>query len=179
VKNSIFFMIWAAILFNTAVLNAQSIEDDTSKPLHITSDTMISDQTLAYVEFTGNVKATREDDVIHADSMKIYLKNSDDSTRQENSTSRKEGEKQTVEKIVASGHVEYISGDRKAFSDMAVYTTNDQVLILTGASPKVITGDSYVTGKKITLYRATNKVIVVSGKEQRVEALFNPKDRKE
>jgi len=129
---------------------------------------MIAQKDSSMVEFIGNVKATREDSVVFADSIKIYFV--DDNTNKDSSA------QSNVKKIVSTGNVRYTAGERKAFADKAVYTTHDEILILTGKSPKLITGSSFVTGKKITLFRKIDKVIVESDGAKRVEAFFNPED---
>lgn len=138
------------------------------KTLHVISDKMVARKDTSMVEFIGNVKATREDSVILADSIKIFIHSAE---------TKKEGETD-LKKIIATGNVEYTAGERKAFADKAVYTTKDEVLILTGKSPKLITGDSHVTGKKITLFRNEDRVIVESDGKTRVQAIFNPEDQK-
>ena len=81
-----------------------------------------------------------------------------------------------VKKIVSTGNVRYIAGEQKAYADKAVYTAKDEILILSGKSPKLTTGSSFVTGKKITLFRLQDKVLVESEDSKRVEAFFNPED---
>jgi lipopolysaccharide export system protein LptA len=137
-------------------------------PLHIVSDKMIAQKDTSMVQFTGNVKATREDSIIFADSIQIFFVNDDDNKNNETQSN--------VKKIVSEGNVKYTAGERQAFADKAVYTTKDEILVLTGKSPKLITGSSFVTGKKITLFRLSGKVIVESDENIRVEAVFNPED---
>jgi lipopolysaccharide export system protein LptA len=137
-------------------------------PLHIVSDKMIAQKDTSMVQFTGNVKATREDSIIFADSIQIFFVSDDDNKNNETQSN--------VKKIVSEGNVKYTAGERQAFSDKAVYTTKDEILVLTGKSPKLITGSSFVTGKKITLFRLSGKVIVESDENIRVEAVFNPED---
>ncbi|MCP4116014.1 MAG: hypothetical protein GY737_11535 [Desulfobacteraceae bacterium] len=132
---------------------------------------MISERNAAFVEFVGNAKATSRDSVVHADSIKVFL------YKDKEKKELKEEDEQNIKEILATGNVRFISGDRKAYAEKAVFTTADQTLILTGGSPKVITGESFVTGKKITVFRNDGRVVVESGKEKRVEALFNTKDR--
>jgi lipopolysaccharide export system protein LptA len=128
---------------------------------------MVAQKGTSMVEFIGNVKATREDSIVFADSIKIYF---DDDNKGKDAQSN-------VKEIISTGNVRYSAGDRKAFADKAVYTTQDAILVLTGKSAKLITGSSFVTGKKITLYRNQDKVIVESDSTQRVEAFFNPEDK--
>jgi lipopolysaccharide export system protein LptA len=137
-------------------------------PLHIVSDKMIAQKDTSMVEFTGNVKATREDSIIFADSIQIFFVNKDDN--------KPKDEQSNIKKIISEGNVKYTAGERQAFADKAVYIAKDETLILTGNAPKLITGSSFITGKKITLFRLSGKVIVESDENKRVEALFNPED---
>ena len=138
--------------------------------LYIVSDKMIAKKDTSMVEFIGNVKVTRDDSIILANSIKIYF--ADDNT-DKNSPAQS-----NIEKIISIGNVRYTAGDQKAFADKAVYTAHDEILVLTGKSPKLITGSSFVTGKKITLFRNQDKVIVESDGTKRVEAFFNPENNK-
>ncbi len=142
-------------------------EPEKEAPLHVVSDKMIAVRPSAMVEFIGNVKATRLDSTVYADSIKVFFNDSSGAETQPRGN---------VKKIISTGNVRYTAGDRKAFADRAVYTTADQILVLSGESAKLMTGTSFVAGKKITLYQAEDKVIVESDGTNRVEALFNPGD---
>lgn len=171
-KHLIFLVVWAVLLNPVALWAAEdTIPEDSS--LHVTSDTMISERDAAFVEFVGNAKATSRDSVVHADSIKVFL------YKDEEKKALAKEDEQNIKEILATGSVRFISGERKAFAEKAVYTTANQTLILTGGSPKVITGKSFVTGKKITVFRSNGRVVVESGKKKRVEALFNSNDRLE
>lgn len=156
------------ILVSAGHGQTQTEQNDKKAPLHVTSDQMIALKETSMVEFVGNVRATHQDSVMLADSIKVYF----------NETSKTDGDnpQSNVKKIVSTGNVRYTAGDRQAFADQAVYTAADETLVLTGKSPKLQTGESFVTGKKITLYRNDDKVLVESDGSQRVEALFNPED---
>ncbi len=147
---------------------AETSKEKSQQPIHVVSDKMTAQEKSSMVEFSGNVKAVMEDATLYADSIKIYF--FDDQSKRETDA------QSSVKQIISSGNVKYISKERKALADKAVYTTKDDILILTGKSPKLITGSSFVTGTKITLFRKENKVIVESDGEKRVEALFNPED---
>ena len=152
---------------------AQTSKDLSRQPLHVISDKMIAQEDSSMVEFIGNVKAEHEDSIVFADSIKIYFTTDKDTIDKNKKQIDTQG---SVKKIVSTGNVKFISEDRKAYADKAVYTTIDEVLILTGKAPKLITGSSFVTGKKITLFRKQGKIMVESNGTQRVEALFNPED---
>ncbi len=139
---------------------------------------MVAQKSSSMVEFSGNVKAVLNDSTVFADSIKIYFnadKDKDDQDKADQNK-KKTDEQNSIKKIISTGNVKYSAGERKAFADKAVYTTIDDKLVLTGKSPKLITGSSYVTGEKITFYRLQDKVIVESDNKKRVEAFFNPED---
>lgn len=137
--------------------------------LHVISDKMIAQRESSMVEFIGNVKATRLDSIVYADSIQVFF---------HDNNSKKNDSQNNVKQIISIGNVKYTAGDRKAFADKAVYTAQDEILILTGETAKLMTGSSFVTGKKITLYRLEDKVLVESDGTNRVEAMFNPEDNK-
>ena len=161
-------LICFVFLVKTNNVYSQTQTDANKAPLHVISDKMIAQKDTSMIEFIGNVKATRLDSIVFADSIKIYFV--DDKTDKDGSA------QSNVKKIISTGNVRYTAGERKAFSDKAVYTTHDEILVLTGKSPKLITGSSFVTGKKITLFRNQDKVIVESDGTKKVEAFFNPED---
>lgn len=155
------------MVLNAAPVLSQSENEISKAPLHVVSDKMIAQRELSMVEFIGNVKAVQEDSVVTADSIKVFFVES----------SEQSDAKSNVKQIISTGNVEYTAGERKAFADKAVYTAENETLVLTGKSPKLVTGTSFVTGKKITLYRNQDKVLVESDGKKRVEAMFNPEDR--
>ena len=163
-----FFLIGTALLWQTDTARPQTENTSNRTPLHVISDKMIARKDTSMVEFIGNVKATHFSSVVYAASIKIYFVTDNKGKANDAQTN--------IKKIISTGNVRYLAGERKAFADKAVYTTQDEILVLTGKSPKLITGSSYVTGKKITLYRNQDKVIVESDGTKRVEALFNPED---
>ncbi|RLB99005.1 MAG: hypothetical protein DRH34_13195 [Deltaproteobacteria bacterium] len=163
-----FFIVGFLFFFQTDIVCSQSQDGTTDIPVHVISDKMIAQKDTSMVEFIGNVKVTRADSIVFADSIKIYF--ADDNANKDSDA------QSNVKKIVSTGNVRYTVGDRKAFADKAVYTTHDNILVLTGKSPKLITGSSFVTGKKITLFRNQDKAIVESDGTKRVEAFFNPED---
>ncbi|MBF0469530.1 MAG: lipopolysaccharide transport periplasmic protein LptA [Desulfamplus sp.] len=140
------------------------------KKLHITSDSMLVEKESSIATFSGNVVATQGNSVITADSVIVLLFT--DKEKKANPANMT----QEIKSITASGNVKFTSDNRTAFADKAIYTASDQKIVLTGNAPKVMTGESYVTGKRIILFQNSGKVIVEGTKDKRVEALFNSKD---
>lgn len=162
------FPIHLSVLLNINLAYSEENKGLGEDPIRITSDSMVAEKGTSMVEFIGNVEATQLDSVLLADSMKVYFVTDKKKKNQAQSN---------ITKIVSTGNVRYTAGERKAFADEAVYTTVDDVLVLKGKAPRLVTGTSFVTGKKITLYRKQDKVLVESDGQKRVEALLNPEDK--
>jgi lipopolysaccharide export system protein LptA len=130
---------------------------------------MKAHQDESMVEFIGNVRADQDNTVLLADSIKIFLHPTQPDSPEKGNAGR-------IKQIVAATNVEYTAGDRKAFADKAVYTAEEDILVLTGKEARLLTGTSWVSGTKITLFRKQDRVLVESDGKTRVQALFNPED---
>ena len=156
----------------TRLQAAEKTADVPAEKVHITSDTMMFDDMKSQVEFTGNVVATRLDATIYADHVKVLLY----SEAEKKIRAAKEDTQapdDNVKQLIATGNVKVIQKDATATADKAVYNTTQRTIVLTGKSPTVLSGKNYVTGKKITLFQDTRRVIVEGGETRRVEAFFD------
>jgi lipopolysaccharide transport protein LptA len=137
---------------------------DLGRPIHITSDAVESDHTMGWVEFTGNVKATQEDAVITADRIKIFYRSDGASSTAAT----------TVEKIVSQGNVKILFDHKTktAVAELAEYTADQQVLVLSGGAPTVWSGENVIHGKKITFFQAEDRTVVEGDEKERVKATF-------
>ncbi|MDL1980831.1 MAG: hypothetical protein LWX02_05055 [Deltaproteobacteria bacterium] len=142
-----------------------------NKKIYITADKLIADSEAKCAEFIGNVRAVQEDTVITADRLKIFYKKVEDNNK--NLTS----DEGSIEKIISSGNVKINFDDKVAVAEHAVYTSETGVLVLTGPNSKVTSGTNFVSGEKITLYRAEDRMTVESGNKKRVEAVFYSKEK--
>jgi len=176
VRNSIFCKAIPGLIFCSVLLTLLLISSNISfaqnqqtgkNQFHVLSDKMVASQDKSMVEFSGNVKVTRQDEIITAGKARIFF----------NTNGKEKDTQNRVKKIVLEGNVQYTAGKRQAFADKAVYTAEDEILILTGESPKLKTGTNFVSGKKITLFRKQDKVVVEGSGKKRVEALFNPEEK--
>lgn len=139
--------------------------------IHITADRLESHHDMSWVEFTGNVVATRDDIVIAADRMKVFYKPGGD-------TSSGAG---AIEKIVSEGSVKIVfdNNTKTAVAEKAVYFADRQILELSGGSPSVSSGKNTVRGSKITLFHAENRSLVEGSESDRVEATVYVKNKEE
>ncbi len=157
------------VFFAYADDSATNPEKD-SKKIHITSDRLVADNEAMLAEFTGNVVATRETDVITADRLKIFYK------KGVNKKEKPAAGEEMIKKIVANGNVVIKFDDKVAMAQQAVYTAETGIIVLTGPNSKVTSGDNFISGEKITLYRSDDRMIVEGSKEKRVESVFYSKD---
>ncbi|WP_321493153.1 LptA/OstA family protein [uncultured Desulfobacter sp.] len=135
--------------------------------LKITSDKMTVSKDQSVVEFEGEVKAVRADSVLSADSLKVFFHTAE---------TKKDGQS-NIKRILAVGNVEYTDGEHKAFADEADYDMADEILMLTGEQARLLTGKSWISGRKITLFKAQGRVVVESAGTTKVEAFFDADDQ--
>ncbi|MFK5954651.1 MAG: LptA/OstA family protein [Desulfobacterium sp.] len=151
---------------------AEKTTDVPAEKVHITSDSMMFDEMNSQVEFTGNVVATRLDATIHADHV-IVLLYSEAEKKIRAVKVDAQAPDDNVKQLIATGNVKVIQKDATATADKAVYNTTKKTIVLTGKSPTVLSGKNYVTGKTITLFQDTRRVVVEGGENRRVEAFFD------
>ncbi len=168
------FLVWSAFFtgFTFAAENIPKTDQiPNEKKIYITANRLISDNKARYAEFTGNVKATQGTTTITAGRLKIYYK---ENLEKEANTAQGED---TIKKMVSNGNVIIKFDDRVATSDRAVYMTETKILILTGPGSTIKSENNSVTGEKITLYRDDGRIIVESGSEKQVKAIFQSGDK--
>ncbi|MBU1163527.1 MAG: hypothetical protein KKA75_05170 [Proteobacteria bacterium] len=160
-------IIIAGFMDSSAFAEGKNLKEN--KKIYITSDKLVADSEAKWAEFIGNVRAVQEDTVIIADRLKIFYK------KVGNNSSISDEE--SIEKIVSSGNVKINFEDKVAVAQHAVYTSETGVLVLTGPNSTVTSGTNFVSGEKITIYRAEDRMTVESGNKERVEALFYSKEK--
>jgi lipopolysaccharide export system protein LptA len=140
------------------------VNDNSS--IQIKSDNLVAYNEASYAEFTGNVSAIQGTTLITSDKLKIYY-----SKASENKGKKDTGE-ESIKKVVATGNVVIRSENRTAYTSMAEYTPASKVVVLSGPGSTVTSGNSSVSGEKITFYVNEDRVIVERSKEKQVEAVF-------
>lgn len=173
IKNNFFLTLLLSILLAAFLLNnafsAEMEKFDKNAEIHVSADLLVSDRNAGYAEFTGSVVATRDGSILTCNKLKVFYSEK---------SKEKEGEKPgAIDKMIATESVKLTFENKIAVAEKAVYTAADDSMVLTGGDPKVTSGNSYVSGKKIILFRTTGKVVVESGKTKRVNAEFHPQDK--
>ena len=166
-------LVLAAALIQATISSAQVAEKVASKKppagdekIQITADQLLSSSQDNYAEFIGNVEARQGAFVIKSDRLRIYYKNLQG--RPKNPAMGSE----SIEKIIASGHVKIWSDDRVAETDRAEWSVTDRIIVLSGENSKVTSGDNFITGSRITFYQVDGSIKVEGHNGQRVKATF-------
>jgi lipopolysaccharide export system protein LptA len=138
--------------------------------IQIVADKLITNSAEKFAEFTGDVRASQENFVITSERLRIYYRDEPDRSKDQT------GGRESIERLVASGHVQISSEDYKAETDQAEYDMNTQILVLTGENSIVKQGKNVLTGSKITVFRKTGQIKVESSPHKRIKAVFYPKE---
>jgi lipopolysaccharide export system protein LptA len=133
-------------------------------------------------EFTGGVEAESKDGRMRAMQVVAYLKPAQEKAPL-NGSGRGDGSKASVasvaggggfmggsvERVVATGHVEMEQPGRQATGEQVVYTASDGMFVLTGTPavlPKVVDGQrGTVTGTLLRFHSGDDNIVVSNGGE--------------
>jgi len=166
----IMLSVFAGAQDNAAALETIDPNDTnhTKDRIRITADKLVAKVDAAEIEFIGNVKTTRADAVITSDRLKIIY----DPDTVKNRTRGNKNE--SIQKIIATGHVKIVSDDILAETHRAEYTIKSKILVLLGEQSRVSQGGNSISGTKFTLYRSEGKLFVESEGENRIRAIVQP-----
>lgn len=140
------------------------------EPTEILADRLINNAAEKYAQFTGAVKATQGNFTITTDELRVYYEGDLFASQGGAAESR-------ITRIVAIGRVHVDSEQYNADADRLEYTPATEILVLTGESARVKSGQSFVSGAKITLNRRDGKAVAEAGPGARVKALLHPEDK--
>jgi lipopolysaccharide export system protein LptA len=137
-------------------------KDDRAQPVTVDADKMERFGKESLVIFTGNVVARQNNSVQYADRMEVYLD--------------EKGDK--ILRTVSTGSVRIITRDcRTGTARRAEYTDLEQRMVLIG-NARVWQEDNVVSGETITIFLSQDRSVVQGGKQERVKAVFYPKEEK-
>lgn len=139
-------------------------------PTEILSDRLVNDPAERLARFSGAVKAVQGDFSISADELRIYYEG-DLLTPEAGSNAGR------ILRIEAEGRVHIESPRYIAEADRMEYTPATDVIVLSGETARVTSGQSFISGSKITLDRRDGKAVAEGGPAVRVKARLHPEDR--
>ncbi|NJC87926.1 MAG: lipopolysaccharide transport periplasmic protein LptA [Desulfuromonas sp.] len=126
-------------------------------PVEISADRLEADDVAKSLVFIGHAVAKQGDITINGDRLIIYY-------------AAQGGD---VDRIIAEGSVRIVQGNRLATGSKAEYFRAEERMVLSG-SPRVTDGRNAIQGDQIELFLKENRSVVKSGKDGRVNALFQP-----
>ena len=132
-------------------------------PIDIRADTVTFDENQRRATYRGDVDARQGDARILSDRLDIVFE-----------AGEADGEMGEVRQISATGDVFYITPRERARGDRAVYTLEDDRIVMTG-DVVVTQGDNVITGRKLTIEVETGRS-TIDGQEGRVRTVITPRD---
>ena len=137
--------------------------DDKSAPVTVDADELENLQKEGLIIFTGKVVANQGNSTQYADRMEVYL----------------DAKGASIVRTVSTGSVRIITRDcRTGTAARVEYYDAEQRVVLIG-NARVWRDDNVVTGERITIYLAEDRSVVEGGKQERVKAVFYPKNEGE
>jgi lipopolysaccharide export system protein LptA len=135
-------------------------KDEKNPPLTVDADRMERFGRENLIIFSGNVVARRDNSVQYADRIEVYLDEKGD----------------RVLRTVSTGGVRIITKDcRTGTAQRAEYFDLEQRAVLIG-NARVWEDDNVVSGDTITLFISEERSVVQGGKQDRVKAVFHPRE---
>ncbi|MGH7279176.1 MAG: lipopolysaccharide transport periplasmic protein LptA, partial [Candidatus Rokuibacteriota bacterium] len=129
-------------------------------PVTVDADRMERFGKESLVVFTGNVVARQDNSVQHADRMEVYLDEKGD----------------RILRTVSTGNVRIVTRDcRTGTARRADYFDLEQRVVLIG-NARVWEEDNVVSGETITIFLSQDRSVVQGGQQERVKAVFYPRD---
>ena len=159
-------------------------------PLHITAAHLEADQKEGIIIFSGKVKAQYGDATLYADQLRVYFKKNPEAAAGGAAAPAKATPKakapaaeagapspleslgsQKIDRIVALGQVRLVQEDRVASGQEGVYYQDRDEVVLTG-NPQLWRAENTLKGERIIFNLKTNRVVVESSPQKRVEAVL-------
>ncbi|HXH84944.1 MAG TPA: lipopolysaccharide transport periplasmic protein LptA, partial [Candidatus Tectomicrobia bacterium] len=129
-------------------------------PVTVDADKMERFGKESLVVFTGSVVARHDNAVQHADRMEVYLDEKGD----------------RILRTVSVGNVRIVTRDCKTgTARRAEYLDLEQRVVLSGDA-RVWQDDNVVSGETITIFLSQDRSVVQGGRNERVKAVFYPRD---
>jgi len=141
--------------------------EESSEPIRIEADRMVSQEQENSVVFIGNVDASQGQVTIRSNEMTVYYTQNDKAQGKTQSSK--------VKKLICKGNVEVTQDDWLGTGRRMDYFAKDRKVILSGDA-KAWQGQNMVSGKTITYYLDEKRSIVEQdqSKPGRVKAVIHP-----
>lgn len=163
--------LWAAAPAWPAGLFTPAGPTDSQAPIEIVSDRMVANTTEKWADFLGSVVATQGKFSMTSDALRIYYEG------ELMNAPAGESAQEKIKKLEATGRVHIVSDQYTADTERAEYVPATDVLTLSGANSRVVSGKNTLTGSIIVLNRSEGKALVESKGAERVKAVFYQEEK--
>lgn len=156
------------------------------EPIHISSRDLEFRYEEKRIVYRGEVIAVQGDVTIKSDMLTVTYEEvapttSPAKTEKEENPERttKASSKQRLKEIVAEGHVDITSGERRATGKKAVFNETQRTVVLSGDAT-VLEGGNQVSGDRVTVYLDEKRSVVEGGgSNRRAEMVLIPEQEGE
>jgi lipopolysaccharide export system protein LptA len=150
---------------------AAQVDTHSKAPIDITADQAEVVNARCEAIWSGAAEAVQDKSRLRADTLTVY-------SRAKSQNANGQPVCGGVDRIVADGHVFYVTPDQNARGDHAVYSQDRNEIIITG-DVIVVKGEDVARGDKLTINTSTNEAQMVSnvtgaGRPGRVRAVVYP-----
>ena len=144
--------------------------EDSSEPINIEANRMVSQENTNSVLFIGNVDARQGKLTIRSDEMTVFY--TDAKNKEKQATSQ-------MEKLICKNNVKIVQNDWLGTGDRMDYFAKERKVILSG-NAKAWQGQNMVAGKTITYYLDEKRSVVEQDEntKSRVRAVLHPESNK-
>lgn len=166
----------------TELAHAQ-LQTRSNSPIDITADQAEVVQSKCEAIWKGAAEALQDQSRLRADTITVYSRHKPPGAAaktdgQSQGPEAAQGDCGAADKIVADGHVYYVTPEREARGDHAVYTQSNDEIVMTG-DVIVVQGQNVARGDKLIIDVANHQARMVSdvtglGKQGRVRGVYFP-----
>ena len=152
----------SCLLSSATVASAETSPDAglTREPVSIRASSLVAEQGLNRVVFSGDVVATQGDLVMYSDELLVLYS----------------ADRKTMDRAEATGSVRVVRGEQVATAEKAVYNSSAETIYLSG-NPRVKQGESFLEGSEITIFLREQRSVVHGAEGGRVNAVFSPEGK--
>lgn len=163
--------LWTAAPAWPAGLFAPAGPAGAKAPIEIASDRMVANTVEKWADFLGSVVATQGTFSMTSDALRIYYEG------ELMNAPAGEPVQEKIKKLEATGRVHIVSDRYTADAERAEYVPATDVLTLSGANSRVVSGKNTLTGSIIVMNRSEGKALVEGKGVERVKAVFYQEEK--
>jgi lipopolysaccharide export system protein LptA len=137
--------------------------------IHVVADKLVIDMGANRAVFSGHAKAVQGQTTVLADELTITYKDAGGNA----GAAQNDLDTNSIEKIIAQGHVRIEMEDRIIVGDKAESFNDERKIVISGPGTRIISGKDEVSGEMITYHQDEDRVEIAG----RVKALIHTNER--